>query len=189
MSPVKVSRALLIEGPNAVDADVPAPSGLSGPRRVTYIALGCAFVALAIVGVAVPGLPSTPFLLLASHFWLRSSPALHARLLRSRVLGTLLLDWQQHRGLSWRTKTTAIILVLIATSSSIACGGVSPTCRAIILLAATSGVIVVLYLPVVQRVQPHDDRAAKRISSLDSPRTRTCNRKAVRIPSPENSVH
>lgn len=55
--------------------------------RSLLIVLGCSAVALGVLGIFVPGLPTTPFLLLASWAFYKGSPRLQRRLLDSR-LGT-----------------------------------------------------------------------------------------------------
>src|SRR3954469_324642 len=89
----------------------PPPPSANGFRRVVYVSLGLFFVALAVVGVVTPLLPTTPFLLLAAFFFARSSSRLHAGLLRSRVFGGLIRDWQVHRGVRPRVKVVALTLM------------------------------------------------------------------------------
>src|SRR4051794_29896613 len=93
--------------------------GLSRPRPVTgiwrllYVGAGLFFVLLAVVGVVTPLLPTTPFLLLAAYFFARSSARLHNWLLRSRLFGGLIRDWQRHRGVRPRVKVVALTLLPI----------------------------------------------------------------------------
>lgn len=58
-------------------------------QLLAVLCLGIAFV-----GVVTPGLPTTEFVLLAAWAAARSSPRLHAWILRNRLLGPLLLQWQ-----------------------------------------------------------------------------------------------
>ena len=59
-------------------------------RRGLYIALGVICVGLGALGVFVPGLPTTVFVLVASYFFARSSPRLHRRLVEHPRLGPYL---------------------------------------------------------------------------------------------------
>ncbi|MGH9673009.1 MAG: YbaN family protein, partial [Bryobacteraceae bacterium] len=76
--------------------------------RWLCLLLAAVSFALAALGVFLPGLPSTPFLLVTSYFLVRSSPSLHARLRRSRRFGPLLDNWERHRALTRRTKRISL---------------------------------------------------------------------------------
>lgn len=127
----------------------PQPTTLSTLRRLIYVTAGLFFVGLAILGVLLPLLPTTPFLLLASFCFVRSSPGLHAWLLRNRLFGPLLRDWQHHRGIRRRVKISAVVVLLLALSGSAILGASS--IPFLILLAALGlvGLTVVLRLPVI----------------------------------------
>lgn len=62
--------------------------------RGLWLAAGLAFVALGFVGVFLPVLPTTPFLILAAACFARSSQRLEAWLLDHRHFGPLLRDWR-----------------------------------------------------------------------------------------------
>ena len=89
-------------------------------RRRVYKPLGLFFLGLAILGVVLPDLPTTPFLILAAWFFARSSEKWHRRLLDSELFGPLLRDWEQRHCISLRTKIVALV-------SMLAGGGVSVT--------------------------------------------------------------
>ena len=80
-------------------------------RRLIFVA-GWVSVFLGTVGIFVPLLPTTPFLILAAWCFLRSSAKAHAWLYRQPYLGTALRDWDQHKAISLRTKFLASILML-----------------------------------------------------------------------------
>jgi uncharacterized membrane protein YbaN (DUF454 family) len=93
--------------------------GVHGLRRILYIGLGLFFVGMAWLGIILPGLPATPFLMLASYFFVRSSPRLHRWLHRSPVFGKLLHDWETQRGIRRSVKLTASVMVVAAVTLSI----------------------------------------------------------------------
>jgi uncharacterized membrane protein YbaN (DUF454 family) len=88
-------------------------------RRAVYKPLGLFFVALAILGVVLPGLPTTPFLILAAWFFARSSEKWHRRLMDSVLFGPLLHNWEQRRCISLRTKIVALASMLMGGGASV----------------------------------------------------------------------
>ncbi|MCY2959655.1 MAG: YbaN family protein [Planctomycetota bacterium] len=71
-------------------------------------ALGIAFVATGFVGAFVPGLPTTPFLILAAACYTRGDPAARARLVAHPRFGPALRAWFDHGVVSRRAKMLAI---------------------------------------------------------------------------------
>jgi uncharacterized membrane protein YbaN (DUF454 family) len=122
---------------------------IRGPRGALYVVLGCFFVALGAIGAMLPVMPTTPFLLLASFFFIRSSPRLNDRLLRSPFFGPFLRDWHEHRGVRPHVKVLAIVVMLIAVAASIIWGNLSWPVLVILLVLAAIGLVVVLRLPVI----------------------------------------
>ena len=84
--------------------------------RYLYILIGGIAVLLGIIGVVVPGLPTTPFVLLASWCFYKSSPRLQAWLLQS-FLGKYIRDYKEKGGLT--TRKRLYIIALMATMVSI----------------------------------------------------------------------
>jgi uncharacterized membrane protein YbaN (DUF454 family) len=78
------------------------------PVKVLWIVLGTLSLTLGAIGVVVPGLPTTAFLLLAAWLYLKSSPRLYQKLISNRYLGPYILDFQQKKGMTKRTKLHAI---------------------------------------------------------------------------------
>ena len=126
-----------------------AAASVSRWRRWLYTGLGCFFVLLGGIGVAVPGIPTTPFLLLASYFLVRSSPRLHRKLLQSKTFGPILEDWQRYRGLRRRVKRFALVACSVMIGLSIVFGGLPWPARALVALVGGYGIWFVSRLPVV----------------------------------------
>jgi uncharacterized membrane protein YbaN (DUF454 family) len=83
------------------------------------IALGWFFVVLAIIGVLLPILPTTPFLILALALFSKSSPRFHKMLLDNKWFGPSLKQWEQNKTLSRKTKYKATALIVITFAISI----------------------------------------------------------------------
>lgn len=133
-----------------VDHGLAPPRPVGPIRRAVYVTLGLLFVGLAVLGVLLPVLPTTPFVLLASYFFVRSSPRLHGWLLRSRVFGRFLRDWQRHRGVRPRVKVVAVLMLLTAVTLSLVLGNLPWPLVVLLVGLALVGLTVVLRLPVIR---------------------------------------
>jgi uncharacterized membrane protein YbaN (DUF454 family) len=71
-------------------------------------------VGLAALGVVLPVLPTTPFLLVAAGCFAKSSPYLHGKLLQSKLFGALIRDWQEHRTIPKKSKRIALLSMFLA---------------------------------------------------------------------------
>lgn len=80
-------------------------------KRALLLTAGMSSLALGVVGIVVPVLPTTPFLLLAAACFLRSSRRLHDWLVSHRVLGAFIADYLQHRAVPRRTKIVAVAVL------------------------------------------------------------------------------
>jgi uncharacterized membrane protein YbaN (DUF454 family) len=89
-----------------------------------WIAIGLFFLLLGGIGVFLPLLPTTPFVLLAAACFARSSPRLHAWVLRSELFGPMLRDWERNKCVSRKVKLLALFM-----------------------MAAVGGVSILLYVP------------------------------------------
>ncbi len=114
-------------------------------KRIVYIISGLLSVGLGALGVVVPGLPTTPFLLLASWLFYRSSPRLQEWLLQS-WLGTYIRSYHRHGGMTAPQKAGAIgimvAMVVLSTFVFIPAGSVA---RIIVPIAGAVGVLTVIF--------------------------------------------
>ena len=107
-----------------------------------YVIAGHVLLVVGILGVVLPVLPGTPFLLLASGCYLKGSPRLHAWLHNHRFLGPYLRAFEEGRGLPKRVKIVAIATLWIGITVSIFL--VSHVAVTVGLLAIATGVTIYL---------------------------------------------
>ena len=80
-------------------------------KKKLYITFGFLAVALAIVGVFIPGLPTVPFLLVALFCFERSSKKYHDMIMNNKYLGPVLQDYYSGKGLTSSVKIKAILFL------------------------------------------------------------------------------
>ena len=81
--------------------------------RRLYLVLGFFFVALGFVGAFLPVLPTTPFLILATTCFARSSPRLENWLLSHPRFGPVLRDWRERGAIPLRAKWLALAGIIV----------------------------------------------------------------------------
>lgn len=79
--------------------------------RVILVVLGTVFVVTGVIGIFLPILPTTPFMLLAAWCYARSSTRFYNWIMNNKVFGPIIREWRQHRSIPRRAKTTALILM------------------------------------------------------------------------------
>ncbi|MCW5670248.1 MAG: YbaN family protein [Hydrogenophaga sp.] len=126
------------------------PSSSRTVRWLLWLA-GTVSLALGLIGVVLPGLPTTPFVLLAAACYAKASPRLHGWLINHRFLGPMVRDWEQHRSLTRRTKTVAIGSMLVMVGLSAWGFRHQPWVLAALLAAAAVGLVVVARIPTRER--------------------------------------
>jgi len=87
--------------------------------RPLFLVLGFLFLSLGFVGIFVPGLPTTPFLLLSAALFFRSSKRLYERLISSRLLGRYIVVFRKNKGMTLRAKLISLLIMwsMIAVSA------------------------------------------------------------------------
>lgn len=90
------------------------------PKRLLWLSLGLLCLTLGTIGLFLPLLPTTSFMLVAAFSFARSSPRLHNWLLAHGVFGPLIINWQAHGAISLRAKIFSLIsmaLILIISAA------------------------------------------------------------------------
>lgn len=141
---------------SAVDVDIETtPTGPAAPpdtrrerlTRFAWLAAGWVFFAVGIVGIVLPGLPTTGPMLLALACFARGSNRLHSWLLNHPRFGSPLRHWHEHRVVPIRAKVFALLMmaasfVYIGWFSVLPAWGAMVVCGFIV-----GGGIVVIRIP------------------------------------------
>lgn len=136
--------------PAGYHAGLTSPSSpLSSSRAIRWLLwlAGSVALALGLIGVVLPGLPTTPFVLLAAACYAKASPRLHGWLLNHRFMGPMVRDWETHRSLTRRSKIVAQVSMVVMVGLSAWGLRERPVVLAIVLIAALIGVLVVARIP------------------------------------------
>jgi uncharacterized membrane protein YbaN (DUF454 family) len=112
---------------------------------------GSVSLALGLLGVVLPGLPTTPFVLLAAACYAKASPRLHRWMLNHRWMGPMLRDWERDRSLSRRSKTVAVLSMAVMISFSLWGFRGNVAAQLVLLATAAVGAWVVLRIPTRKR--------------------------------------
>lgn len=136
---------------------------VKGGWRVLYQGMGLFFVGLGWVGALLPLVPTTPFLLLASFFFVRSSPMLQGWLIQSKIFGPFLRDWQKYGGVRPRVKILAFAMIAVVVGASLASSRLPMLGKVALVLLASVGLVVVARLKTIRNgpgrgVQPAESR-------------------------------
>lgn len=102
--------------PHTPPPKLPPPRGL---RRAFLIATGILSMILGGIGIVLPLLPTTPFILLAALCFAGAWPAMHRRLAESRAFGPMLRTDEGGRYIPRRTKAYAIAFTLVSIGATV----------------------------------------------------------------------
>ena len=83
-------------------------------KRIILLALGWSCVGLAFIGIFLPGIPTTPFLIVALWAFAQSSKKFHAWLLNHKRFGPILQNWESHRVVPRKAKILMVIFQFFA---------------------------------------------------------------------------
>jgi uncharacterized membrane protein YbaN (DUF454 family) len=115
--------------------------------RIVLLALGTVFLGLGLLGVVLPGLPTTPFVLLAAACYVRSSRRLYAWLVGHKVFGKLIRDFQEQRAIPKAAKIASVATMTVMVTIS-ALFLLKPLWTKLLVAAlGAAGALVVLLFP------------------------------------------
>jgi len=87
--------------------------------KILLVISGFLSLGLGILGIFVPLLPTTPFLLLAAYLFFKSSNKLYSWLIKNKYLGSYIENYRKHKAISLRAKIFSLSLLWVTISFSI----------------------------------------------------------------------
>lgn len=115
--------------------------------RLLFVALGSIFLALGVIGIVVPGLPTTPFLLLSAACYFRSSNRLHSWLLNHKLFGRFIRDFKENKSISLRSKVISLVTMSCMILLSVFVFLDNLYIKIVILILGAVGAMVILLIP------------------------------------------
>lgn len=85
-------------------------------KRTSYLIFGSLSLALGIVGIFLPLIPTTPLVLLAAYFYSRSSKVLHQKLLEHKLFGPMVKKWEKEGAIPLKIKWLSSIMMVVMIS-------------------------------------------------------------------------
>lgn len=96
------------------------------PVRACWLAVGLLALVLGCVGILIPLLPTTPFLLLAVFAFAQSSERLHDWLVEHPILGIFIQDWRRYGAINRRAKLVSVVSMVAVFALSLILGLTTP---------------------------------------------------------------
>ncbi len=122
-------------------------------KKGLLIFAGTVFTAIGIIGIFVPILPTTPFLLLAAACYLRSSRRLYNWLLNNRFFGAYVRNYRDGRGMPRKIKIATILLLWITIACSIIFAVQALVIRVILLVVAVGVTVHIMLIKTTPKDQ------------------------------------
>ena len=115
--------------------------------RVLLLTLGSIALLLGIIGIFLPGLPTTPFVLVAAACYARASETFYRRLIENPTVGPLIIEWRRHHSIPFRIKVIAITLMSLTICASMWTFAAMPWLQAVLAFIGVSTAIVLWRIP------------------------------------------
>ena len=123
-------------------------------KRAGFATLGILFFAVGVIGVFLPVLPTTPFMLLALWAFSNSSKRLHDYIWHHKRYGPLVRAWKEHGAIPLRAKISAIAVMMVSATFMVFFSGAPLWGLLAALTLMLVGAAFILSRPTLQRPLP-----------------------------------
>lgn len=106
--------------------------------KVIFIIIGTLSIALGMIGIVVPLLPTTPLILLGAFCYVKSSDKLYQLLIRNKWLGRYIQDFREKNGITKKNKIISLIMMWLSICATIIILDVGFLIGAILVIVAVS---------------------------------------------------
>lgn len=117
-----------------------------------YVVLGFIFLSLGVIGIFLPLLPTTPFIILSAYFFSKGQKRLHNWLLTLPKIGMIINDWEQYGVISKKSKILASIMIIVLFSYTLIFVQVNLYIKIVVALIGISVLVFILSRPSVRKV-------------------------------------
>ena len=115
--------------------------------RSMWLAIGLLSLSLGILGVFLPLLPTTPFVLLSAFCFSKSSSRLHLWLLNHKLFGHLINDWEKHGVIRTKIKIIATCSMVLLVSYPLIFMSFADWLKAIVIISIVSVLVFIWTRP------------------------------------------
>ena len=119
-------------------------------KKVLFIFLGTLSLAIGVIGIVVPGLPTTTFLLISAALYARSSEKLYNWLLNHKIFGKFIKNYREHKAMPLKSKIIALVMMWSAIIISTVFFINYLLVRIIVIICGIIGTIVIYKLKTLQ---------------------------------------
>jgi uncharacterized membrane protein YbaN (DUF454 family) len=119
-------------------------------KRLLFIILGTLFLGIGCIGIILPILPTTPFLLLAAACYVRGSNRIYRWMMRNRLFGEFIKNYLEGKGIKSRQKVITLVFLWVMIIFTTVYMIENMTIRILLLIIAFTVSVHILTLPTLQ---------------------------------------
>ncbi|MGE5355668.1 MAG: YbaN family protein [Deltaproteobacteria bacterium] len=120
--------------------------------KTLYVILGTISLITGIIGIIVPGLPTTVFLLFAATMFFHGNKKFHDKLLENKYLGKYITDFRSGKGMTKKSRFIAILTMWVMISISIFFSSHKMTI-ALIIFGLTGTICILIFVPIYRNIR------------------------------------